>query len=250
MLTHDTPPPVDAELQRLLAQAGQHPPQLRTTGQELLNRAIRRRHRRHLLQAGTVAVAAATIAVLGVADVHLSTQPAPSPGSAQLTQPAPSYTVIPETPTPTRTVTVSAPAANPTAPLQANGHQYTMSVGTRDGSTRLLLLEQVDGTQRTFIAATQDPIAVTLPEVGFGGANAPGVSFGIFPEGAHAIEPILITVPGAQATVSTMEVFDAATGRRYLGVAVAVDPQRFPNPSTVIAGLNWVDSAGTSRLAP
>lgn len=249
MLTHDVPPPVDAELKRLLVQAGQHPPQLAITGRELLHRAARRRHRRHLLEAGATAAAAAAV-VVAVTGLHLAMQPAPTPGSSQLTQTTPSYTVIPETPTPTPTVTVSAPSANPAAPLQANGLQYAMSIGSRDGSTRLLLLERVDGTRRIFLGATRDPGAVTLPEVGFGGGNAPGVYFGIFPEGAHAIEPILNTLPGVQETVSTTEVFDPATGRRYVGVAVAVDPQRFADPSTVIAGLNWVDSAGTSHHVP
>lgn len=250
MLTHDAPPPIDAELQRLLAHAGQHPPQLHTTGHDLLRRAARRRHRRRVLQGCTAAAAAVTISALGVTAIGMRERPTSVPGSVQLATPAPTYTVFPETPTPKRTVTVSAPSANPAAPMQANGRLYMMSIGSRDGSTRLLLLEQVDGTKRSLLGGTPDPGTVTLPEVGFGGANAPGVYFGIFPDGAHNIDPVVHTVPGTQATVSTMDVFDATTGRHYLGVAVALDPARFPDPSTVIAGLNWIDSAGTSHLAP
>lgn len=249
MLTHDEPPPIDAQLQRLLAHAGQHPPQLHTSGQDLLRGAARRRHRRRVLQGCTSAAAAVTISVVGVAAIGMRERPASIPGSVQLVTPAPTYTVIPETPTPKRTVTVSAPSANPAAPMRANGHLYEMSIGRRDGNSRLLL-EQVDGTQRSFLGGTPDPGTVTLPEVGFGGANAPGVYFGIFPEGAHNIDPVVHAIPGPQATVSTMDVFDSATGRHYLGVAVGVDPARFPDPSTVIMGLNWDDSAGTSHLAP
>lgn len=250
MLTHDAPPPIDADLQRLLAHAGQHPPQLQTTGHDLLRRAARRRHRRRVLQGGTAVAAAVAISVLGVAAIGMRERPTPVPGSVQLPTRAPTYTVFPETPTPTPTVTVSAPSANPAAGMQANGHLYMMSIGNRDGSARLLMLEQVDGTQRSFLGGTHDPGTVTLPEVGFGGANAPGVYFGIFPEGAHNIDPVVHTIPGAQASVSTMDVFDATTGRHYLGVAVAVDPTRFPDPSTVIVSLNWIDSAGVSHRAP
>lgn len=250
MLTHDALPPIEAELQRLLAHAGQHPPELQTTGHDLLRRAARRRHRRRVLQGCTAVAAAVAISVLGVALTGMRERPTSIPGSVQLGTRAPTYTVFPETPTPTPTVTVSAPSANPADPLQANGHLYEMSIGSRDGSARLLLLEQVDGTKRSFLGGTPDPGTVTLPGVGFGGANAPGVYFGIFPEGAHNIDPVVHTLPGAQATVSTMDVFDAATGRHYLGVAVAVDPARFPDPSTVVVGLNWIDSAGTSHLAP
>lgn len=247
MLTHDAPPPIDAELQHLLTHAGQHPPALATTGQGLLTLAVRRRRRRQVLQTCGAAVGVVTVTTLAFAIGGIRGEQPSAAQPAQLSTSAPTYTVFPETPTPKPTVTASAPSANPAAPMQANGHLYVMSIGSWQGSPRQLLLEKVEGTTRTYLGGTHDPGTATLPEVRFGGANAPGVYFGIFPEGAHHIEPVVITVPGSQATTSTMEVFDDATGRRYVGVAVAVDPNKFPDPSTVIAGVDWIDSAERSH---
>lgn len=162
---------------------------------------------------------------------------------------APLMTALPEAPVSPPTVTAGAPASTP-ASMQANGNTFLMSIGSHGGTDRLLIVERVDPRGRTFLGATRDPSTATLPEVGFGGANAPGVYFGIFPEGAQQIDPIVAAAPGAQATVSTMPVVDPVTGRRYVGVAVAVDPQKFPDPSTAIASISWTDSAGQHHRSP
>ena len=180
-------------------------------------------NRNHLVQAAVV-VSLALFVPTGCA--------IGTPGSAQEPETAASQA---------QHATLPVPTSTP-PPLSVNGRNLVMAIEHRGGDERLILREVVGSNPGSVLAV----IPLTASDT----PALPGVYFALLPDGAHRVDPIVLTLPGARAITSTMPVLDSGKGRRYLGVAVAVDPQRFPIAKDVIVGLNWIDSAGQQQHAP
>lgn len=123
--------------------------------------------------------------------------------------------------------------------VTGNGHRYVMSI--RDaylGDRNALVISAVepDGSVRDLMA--QSPVrSEDLPLVGMAVSTEPGVSFALFPAGAHGIEAF--SADGNPQRTSTLRISSPHGGLDYVAVAASTD-----TPDDVITRITWVDDRG------
>lgn len=157
--------------------------------------------------------------------------------------------VVPATGTPLTPLVWAAgegkPGSEAGAWVTANGHRFVISIRDAyfgDRSAYVLSALNADGSERVLMAG--GPIRPDeLPEVGFAVSTEPGVTFALFPAGAHDIEAVDEQTSEA-LTVSTMKISSPHSGPDYVAVAIESGRQLsdWLHPS-----IRWIDEQGRTQ---
>jgi hypothetical protein len=132
--------------------------------------------------------------------------------------------------------------------VTGNGHRFVISI--RDayfGDRSVVVISELnpDGSEQVMMA--YGPLRPEdLPAVGFASSTEPGVSFGIFPAGAHNITATDERTSDA-CNISTMKISSPHGGPDY--AAVAMDSGSNSNDSGRLV-MTWVDADGQTQRWP
>ena len=157
--------------------------------------------------------------------------------------------VVPATGTPLTPLVWAAgegkPGSEAGAWVTANGHRFVISIRDAyfgDRNAYVLSTLNLDGSERDLMAA--GPIRPEdLPVVGFAVSTEPGVTFALFPAGAHDFEVVDSQTSEALA-VSTMKISSPHGGPDY--VAVAMDSGRHAS-NELQPSIRWIDGLGQTQ---
>lgn len=157
--------------------------------------------------------------------------------------------VVPATGTPLTPLVWAAgegkPGSEAGAWVTANGHRFVISIRDSyfgDRNAYVLSTLNPDGSERDLMAA--GPIRPEdLPEVGFAVSTEPGVTFALFPAGAHDFQVVDAQTSEALA-ISTMKISSPHGGPDY--VAVAMDSGRHAS-NGLPPSIRWIDGQGQTQ---
>ena len=128
-----------------------------------------------------------------------------------------------------------------------NGHRFVISI--RDayfGDRNAVVFSDLNPDGSEQVTAAHGPLRPEdLPAVGFASSSEPGVSFGIFPAGAHNFTATDERTSDA-CSISTMKISSPHGGPDY--VAVAMDSGRSGNSGPPV--ITWVDAEGQAQRWP